>query len=558
MALTFSISLIACGKKERLGLPKEQITTLACYDGQPKMSPDGKFIAYISTQTGDRHIWMVDMSDNIKTPLTMNEGADEGASFSPDNERIIFSSRINGQSDLWLMDQRQELVQITKTDSADEYSPAWSPDGQWIIFVKRGLTHRYEICRVNVKNSANVETLLQDSTELDTPSPSGNKIYFQRQEKNKFHIYRMSEAGKNVEPFTHSTSNEIHPSISPNGKWIAYVSDATGFYEVYISPLRHFEPRLAVNESMHHGRPSWSSDGRQILYETTPNWDIKIIDVKSQKDSVIVGDTMNDESPLITPDGRHLIFCSDRLGKKALFSLDLRNGSAAPLTNAQQNDCEPDISPDGKNIIFTSDRTGNKNIWIMKYAADSASTQFALALTNDTWNCYEPRFSKSGESIVYVSDKAGNADIWMMELKTRTEKQLTIDAHAELHPDFADGDRSILFQADWAYRWSIWRMPAEGGLPLPVTRDKLPYGRDTGPAVSPNGEIIAFTRSWYDDEDVWIMTASGGEKTTRTLSKDNTNQESHGRWSPDGKSVVFQVGHNTDIWMVDVSTMINE
>lgn len=560
--LVLVLTLIGCFRKNTQttsgGLTLERMTTLACYDGQPKMSPDGKFVAYISAQMGDKHVFIYNMDDESIHPLTANEGVDEGADFSPDDERIVFSSHILGQSDLWIINKQEEMIQVTKTDSADEFSPVWPNDGKWILFVKH--EGNYQICKVNAQNFSEIIVLYEDSLPVDRPEPSsvGNKIYFQRNLNGQSDICSVDNDGKNFTSFIQTVFNEKHPSISPDGKWMAYVSDATGYYELYITLTDHFSPIAVTRASQNHFFPNWSSDGKNILFETQPNWDIKIIDAVTQKDSVLVDHIANDESPVFTPDGKYVIFSSDRFGKNALFSLNLQNGKQTQLTNGKQNDFDPDISPDGKDMIFTSDRTGSQNIWITKVALDSGSAQapYLLAVTDDSIHSYQGRFSKSGDQIVYVSEKAGSPDIWIKELKSNKSRQFTIDERNELAPSFTDDDQTVLFQADWAKRWSIWKTASEGGLPLPVTRDKLPYGKDEEPVVSPTQDIIAFTRSWYDDCDVWIMTSSGGEKTTRTLTKDNTNQEKHGRWSPDGKKVVFQAGNNTDVWMIDVTSII--
>ncbi len=551
-----------CGKKNKItgpeGLDKERLTTLACYDGQPRMSPDGKFVAYISSQLGDRHVFICNLEDGSIHPLTANEGVDEGAQFSPDNELVVFSSLMNGRRDLWIINKQEELVQVTKSEDADEFSPAWSSDGRWIYFVKKN--SHYSICRVNAQNFSEVVTVYEDDLAVDHPAPDAltDKIFFSRQEDGRYLIYSISADGKDLKPFVSTNGNAWQPSVSSDGKWLAYASDASGRYEIYITPTDRCEPRMVTKSLQDHFHPSWSSDGKQILFETAPNWDIKIIDAETQKDSVLVDDPANDESPVFTPDGRYVIFHSDRLGKKALFGLALATGKQIQLTNAKQNDLDPDISPDGKDMIFTSDRTGNKNIWITKLVLDSVGKQahYLLAVTDDTSDSYQARFSANGDKIVYVSEKKGSPDIWIKEIKSNKTTQFTIDERNELNPGFTDDDQTVLFQSDWAKRWSIWKTAEEGGLPLPVTRDKLPYGKDEDPAASPTHPIIAFTRSWYDDRDVWILSSSGGEKTTRTLTKDNTNQETHGRWSPDGKKVVFQAGKNTDVWMIDVSSLL--
>ncbi|HNM15339.1 MAG TPA: hypothetical protein PKJ64_11250, partial [bacterium] len=139
---------------------------------------------------------------------------------------------------------------------------------------------------------------------------------------------------------------------------------------------------------------------------------------------------------------------------------------------------------------------------------------------------------------------------------TKKEKQLTIDMRTEANPVFSNDGAYIYFDADWAGRWSIWRVPVSGGMPSPVTRDKTPYGSDREPSWSPDGQWLAITRTWYDDADIWLYKTDEGEKTSRTLSKDNNHQERRGRWTHDGKYMIYESGGNTDIWMQSVAKLL--
>lgn len=547
---TYLILLSVCLTACRVSEPKpEPITTLACYDGQPRMSPDGKFIAFVSTQSGDRHVWIYDIAEQTRTPLTYNEGVDEHPDFSPDNERLVFSSLINGQRDLWLIDQESQLLQLTKTETADEYSPHWSKDGNWIYFVMRD-SSGWNLCKVNHKNFSDVQILYSDSTEIDYPVPmSDGRILLQRKEGAACQLNFLSDR---LIPFSKPGMDARRAAVSPDERWIVFVEMAEDSSAIYLTSLEKFDPKPVKLDNARYDFPSWSADGKKILFEKTPSWDIKQIDVETQRDSILVAERGEQETPVYWPDGKRVIYSSSSHGQQTLMELNLETGTRESLLTDFGNCSYPDVSPDGTKLLFTSDKSGPKNIWIMNLSRGAQPER----LTGDSAGAYQARFSGDGQWIVYVSDRSGNPDVWKMELSSKKETRMTVDERIELAPAFAMDDQAIVFQANWARRWSIWRMPVDGGIPLPVTRDKLPYGWDADPMIAPDGNRMLFTRSWYDDADVWLLSVSGGEKTSRTLTKDNTNQERHGRWSPDGKYVVFQAGHNTDIWMMDISSML--
>ncbi|MBX7153115.1 hypothetical protein K1X84_15920 [bacterium] len=547
---TFLILLVICLASCRVPESKpEPITTLACYDGQPRMSPDGKFIAFVSTQSGDRHIWIYDVGEQTRTPLTYNEGVDEHPDFSPNNERLVFSSLINGQRDLWLIDQESQLVQLTKTETEDEYSPRWSKDGNWIYFVMKD-SLRWNLCKVSHKNFSDVQILYTDSLEIENPIPiSDGRVLLQKSEGTASRLYFWSDR---LEPFSKPAMDVRHAALSPDERWIIFVNTVEDSSVICLSSVEQFDPKPVKLDLAQYDFPSWSTDGKKILFEKTPSWDIKQIEVETQRDSVLVADRGEQESPVYSRDGKCVIYSSSWNGKQVLMELNLETGKREPLLADFGNCSSPDISQDGTKLLFTSDKGGKKNIWIMNRSEDAQPER----LTDDPVAAHQARFSGNAQWMVYVSDRSGNPDIWKMELTSKKETRMTVDERVELAPSFSMDDQAILFQANWAKRWSIWRMPADGGIPLPVTRDKLPYGWDADPLVSPDGKRLLFTRSWYDDADVWLLSVSGGEKTSRTLTKDNTNQERNGQWSPDGKYVVFQAGHNTDIWMMDISSML--
>jgi dipeptidyl aminopeptidase/acylaminoacyl peptidase len=157
----------------------------------PRISPDGRKLALEI----DDQVWLYDLSLETLTRLTF-EGANGNPSWTPDGKRIAFQSDQNIL--FWQLADgsggREPLTNSKLTQRGDSWSPdSWSPDGQLLAF-----------------------------TELDPTT--GRDIW----------VLRLSD--RTSQPFLRTPSNESSPRFSPDGRWLVYVSDESGHYEIYAQP----------------------------------------------------------------------------------------------------------------------------------------------------------------------------------------------------------------------------------------------------------------------------------------------------------------------------------
>lgn len=546
----------ACRKSETLrssnGLEKWQITTLAGYDGQPAISRDGRYVVHSSTQAGDPHIWLYDVHEQSRTPLTANEGRDEFPSFSADDRWIVFSSVIENRSDLWLLSQDGDLVAVTKSADRDEWAPTFADHDSSIVCVVHD-SIGYGLARIDRYNVSDFTVFYRDSAQLDRPSVHAASVYFQRLVGDHNDIVRWDRHSKKVSTVVNTPGDEIDPAVSPDGRWLAYArkkNDGT-FFQIQLMNLEDSRQITMAPESEDQRYPAWAGDGSRILYEGRSKWLIKRMDVATQVDSIVVQSDGHIMHPVVRAD-HQLVYVESSGGRHVLRQMDLANGHTTDIPTQDIHPDEPDISPDGRWLAWTG--------WVGDqcdvYAMPLGTPDQAVVKMTDNGSSFRPRFSNDGKKVFYSSSVNGSEDIWEFDMETKERQVLTVDDKKESDPS-AGPDGFVMFAADWANRWSVWQMPQAGGMPLPLTRDKTPYGWDREPVLSPDGKFVLFTRSWYDDADIWLMRTDGGEKSTRTLSKDNTNQETNGRWTADGKFVYYQSGNNVDVWMVNIEPLMN-
>jgi Tol biopolymer transport system component len=269
-------------------------------------------------------------------------------------------------------------------------------------------------------------------------------IYFSSDRTGNMEIFRMDDDGANEAQVTNSpSSDEITPSLVPNTRdRLAYASDvdapAPGFFDIFVSnpdgtlPSNLTPTQTASSEI----QPSWSPDGARIAFtsDQTGDWEIFILPsnggtAPTRLTSVEAGGFA--VSPAISPDGTQIAFAADCntiavVGAQAalsdcgndfeIFTMTINSGNqvtaVAKLTSNTDNDGSDPVfalvarglswSPDGTKIAFYSDANGNLDIFTIN-ADGTGLTQVTTHSADD----FDPFWLPGGEEIAFVSDRDG-------------------------------------------------------------------------------------------------------------------------------------------------------
>lgn len=205
--------------------------------------------------------------------------------------------------------------------------------------------------------------------------------------------------------FTRLTSgkwSDITPSISPNGKSVAFASNRGGYWDIYTLDLQSGQVSQLTNTPEYDSSPSWSPDGAYVAYETYRNGslDIAILSLTdpAQEPIILTDDPASDHSPAWAPNGRQIAFISDRSGNADVWLADLNKtiGRFTDLSNTPQSaESNPVWSPDGLHLAWASDPWNNDENGIYVWNADSPD-QAASWVGNGSW----PAWNADSDEIV--------------------------------------------------------------------------------------------------------------------------------------------------------------
>jgi len=328
--------------------------SLAVSDADAPGAPGGLFL--ISLETGAR-----------RRCTTPPEGwmMDSGPAFSPDGRWLAFTRGARspnlGTGDLYMLSlaldgtPQGEPVRLT-SDGSSQF-PVFTPDGREIVFSssREGDETLWRMAAFS-RSEGKPERIAVASGRAGGPAISRqapHRLAYGRIEWES-NIWRAETAGgKAPVLFLSSTRNDFFPRFSPDGQRIAFLSDRSGSFEIWLCDAGGANavqltaiggPRLAVLR--------WSPDGQRIAVEARPHGhgDIYVVRAEGGPPQRLVGDPSDDVWPSWSRDGKWIYFGSDRGGSRQIWKVPAAGG--APVQVTTKTGVEAMESPDGKYLYY--------------------------------------------------------------------------------------------------------------------------------------------------------------------------------------------------------------
>lgn len=191
------------------------------------------------------------------------------------------------------------------------------------------------------------------------------------------------------ERITEPALRAADPAVSPDGRRIVFTQNHAGTRSIHLADLvdGHLEniTALAATPTLEQSfTPRWSPDGTHVAYST---WraggyrDIRYVDVRDRSWRMITTDRAIDGAPAFTPDGKWLLFHSDRTGISNVYAHELATGVTKQITNVINGAYMPDVSPDGRTLAYIGYTKKGFDLFAMPL--DTASAPDAPAAVDD-------------------------------------------------------------------------------------------------------------------------------------------------------------------------------
>jgi serine/threonine protein kinase len=186
---------------------------------------------------------------------------------SPDGERIALVIDKGGIGNIWIYNLVSGIPTRLTADAFSDVSPLWTPNNQRIVFASNR-SENFVICSIAADGAGKVEQLLpMKSCFLSSWADKGKNLILTYVENGMDIGALPMEGDRSLKSLLHDKHNEAHPTISPNGRFIAYASDESGQFEVYVRPYPELDKKWTVSTGG-GANPLWSPNGRELFYRS--------------------------------------------------------------------------------------------------------------------------------------------------------------------------------------------------------------------------------------------------------------------------------------------------
>jgi len=357
-----------------------------------------------------------------------------------------------------------------------------------------------------------------------------------------------------------------YPGISPDGKTIAFT---------YQSDLWTVSSKggRATRLTIHPARdiqPVFTPDGKSILFASNRygNYDLFLMPATGGKPRRLTYNSSSEFPSGFMPDGKTILFYSGAYGSSDIFRMPVAGGEPIRLTwDWRSRKYFGQVSPDGSRIAF--DLNGSPGNWRRRgYQGSFQSDIWTAAfdtplrdlkqLTHNLGSDFFPMWSQDGKRIYYVSDRKGNVNIWRMNRDGGEKTQITNHQGDGVRvPSYAPKAQKMVYE----YDSSIYLLNTRNKKTAPVTIDietddprnlvseRTYTTRFTEFDTSPDGKKIALVVRG----ELFVLPASGGKG--RNLSR-QPSRESHILWTKDSQHVIFVTDREgtKDLHVVNIHT----
>jgi Tol biopolymer transport system component/serine/threonine protein kinase len=408
-------------------------------------------------------------------------------------------------------------------------------------------------------------TVASSVEDYPTWSPDGRTLAYESNESGNWDVWLTQAAGGlPVNRTADHRGQDRYPSWSPDGRQVAFWSERDGGGYYVLPALGGSPQRVAATHAGPgvpcYSPPQWSADGTRLAYVVYEPAGARF-DSYVEITSMVTRETRR--LPLPGAEECRLDLAWSRDG--TLFAyvdaawqiaettqlrvLRLADGKSLEITDGRGNVRGPTWAPDGRHVFFTSNRAGPADLWRQRVSETGAPSGPPRQVTTAV-EVRHATFSADGGRIAFSKGR-WVANVWKVPiLESRAavwaDAEQVTDDHAYIEfLDVSRDGRRLLYSSDRAGNQDIW-VTTVGKETTRLTSDPAP---EWAPMWSPDENAIVFYSARSGDREIWVMPAGGGpaRQLTRSPGMDST-----GWWSPDGRTIAFRSERtgNSEIWAI--------
>ena len=258
--------------------------------------------------------------------------------------RLAFVGDATKNKEIYISDYDGQKAKQLTSDKSIVLSPRWSPDGKRIIYNSYKDNKGPRLYMRDLRAGA-VKTISgRPGLNIGaTWSPEGNRVALTLTEKGNSDIFLIDLNGNIVKQLTDHWAIDVSPSFSPDGSKMAFVSNrAGGTPQIYVMTISDGSVERITFESKYCTSPSWSSRNRiAFVSQSNGSFDIYTIAPDGRQMRRVTSGTRDNEDPCWSPDGRYIVFSSNRAGRYHLFVTNESGDNQRMITNLPGNQTAP-------------------------------------------------------------------------------------------------------------------------------------------------------------------------------------------------------------------------
>ncbi|MBI1760290.1 MAG: protein kinase [Acidobacteria bacterium] len=378
------------------GIAQITPTSSVRYD-YPAFSPDGNYVLYQGKEKAvSAALYRVPVVGG--TPVKLLDNIDSAVTFAPGGDRFAYLSQ--DHKSLFVANQDGTNIQTLAVNQDDTkwHHPVWSPDGEAIVCANRtSKAAEMGLIAINVKSGA-LQALgsshwLNISGLAWQRDGSGLLLSAADSETKRYQLWALSYPDGVARRVTNDVSNYYGASLAANASKIVFTRGAN-VSNLWLVPYNasHQARQISFEAEIREGiyGLAWTPDQRLVYstHQLAGNHELWLLNPADGQKRQLTMNAGDNQYPTISPDGKTLVFVSNRSGRSALWQMSLTNGQPKLLAEPEGVATYAQHTPDGQWIVFKLSREGRTTLWKIPSAGGapvqiSASPNAMFAISPD-------------------------------------------------------------------------------------------------------------------------------------------------------------------------------